>query len=325
MTEDILDFFHRHDSFILTTHDPADADGLGAELVFAYILENLRKKVRIINASPTPERFLFMDSSQKIESWDENTHGRAAENSSLLIADTSDEYNIGCMRGIIKKVQETFVADHHQPGQFTAFNGFLDSTASSTCEIAVETALAAGIKLDRATSLSAYAGIIYDTGSFAYIKTTGRTFKAALSLVEAGVVPYEVYGKLNESSSVGALLLEKQALSSLEIHCGGRVAVQILRKDDFERTGAAVEDAESFINTPLGVKEILVSLSIKENLEGKVRCSLRSKGTVNVSKIAQRFGGGGHFTAAGFRSGLSVEETLRQTLEKVENSLSEEI
>jgi phosphoesterase RecJ-like protein len=62
---------------------------------------------------------------------------------------------------------------------------------------------------------------------------------------------------------------------------------------------------------------------VKENLEGHIRCSLRSKGAVNVSKIAQQFGGGGHVTSAGFKSRVSIEETLKQVLETVEPLLEQ--
>jgi phosphoesterase RecJ-like protein len=110
--------------------------------------------------------------------------------------------------------------------------------------------------------------------------------------------------------------LRKQVLSTLEIR--GRAAVLMLRQEDLRTTGANFEDAETFINIPLRAREIAVSILVKENLEGKVRCSLRSKGAVNVSKIAQQFGGGGHVTAAGFKSALGIEDTLNQVLEKVE-------
>jgi phosphoesterase RecJ-like protein len=169
--------------------------------------------------------------------------------------------------------------------------------------------------------VAAFGGLSYDSGSFAYSKTTARTFATARILVEAGVSPYEIYGELNESATTNSLLLQRQVMSTLELHCQGRVAVQILKKADLESTGARFEDAEAFINIPLKSRDILVSILIKENREGPVRCSLRSKGKVNVSKIAQQFSGGGHALAAGFRSDLNIEKTLEQVLEQVEAAL----
>ncbi|MDR0601156.1 MAG: bifunctional oligoribonuclease/PAP phosphatase NrnA, partial [Treponema sp.] len=205
----------------------------------------------------------------------------------------------------------------HEKNKFSSITGLIDPTASSACELAVETALAAGVCLDNNTAAAAFAGIIYDTGSLSYIKTTLRTFRICLMLVEIGVVPYHIYRKLNESGTMKALLLQQKVLSTLRICCGGRAAVQVLRKEDLESTGASFEDAESFINFPLKAKDIAVSVLVKENAEGKVRCSLRSKGEVNVSKIARAFSGGGHITSAGFRSELNADETLARVLEKI--------
>ncbi|MDR1419510.1 MAG: bifunctional oligoribonuclease/PAP phosphatase NrnA [Treponema sp.] len=321
--EQVLRFLERYDSFILTTHENADADGLGAELVFARILGQKGKKVRILNSEIPVERFRFMDPGRLIENWDPSLHKGLAEQSALLILDTADEYNIGRMREIITMVRETMAVDHHEKNKFSSITGLIDPAASSACELAVETAMAAGIDLDNNTALAAFAGIMYDTGSFSYIKTTARTFRICLMLVEAGVVPYFVHGKLNESGSMKALLLQKKVLSTLEIHCGGRTAVQVLRKEDLKSTGASFEDAESFVNVPLYAKDVVVSVLVKENAEGEVRCSLRSKGNVNMAQIARAFNGGGHVTAAGFHSKLSVEETLARVLEKIGEEMAD--
>ncbi len=327
MREQLTAFLERHQSFILCTHDPADADGIGAELMFACILKSLGKECRIINASPVPENFVFMDSEHIIESWDENTHRLLPEKSALLILDTSDEYYIGTMRNILDSVREVFVLDHHEPPPHSSLKGIIDSSAASVSELAVEAAITAGITPDAQSAAAAYAGIVYDTGYFAYSKTTRRTFAAALYLVEQGVIPYQIFKELHESASTAALLLQKQIFSTLEIYAKGRIATQILRREFLEKTGARVEDAESLINIPLKSKDIFVSILVKENDEGKVRISLRSKGTVNVSKIAQAFGGGGHVSAAGFRCSQDIEYVtriiLKQIIEKIEYQLAD--
>jgi phosphoesterase RecJ-like protein len=321
MLDQVLAFLDKHRSFILTTHDPADADGLGAELVFAALLKGRGKECRIINAAPMPEIFAFMDPARLVEQWDGDAHWDLLEKSALLIVDTSDEYNIGIMKNIIGRAREIFVVDHHEPKPLCTLTGLIDSGAAATCELAVEIAEAAGISLDPVIARAAYSGLVYDTGFFAYSKTTLRTFTAARRLLEQGAVPYEVYQWLNENASTGALLLQKQVFSTLELYAGGAVAAQIMRKEDLRDCGARFEDAEGFINAPMRAREITVSVLIKETPEGKVRCSLRSRGTVNVSKIAQDFGGGGHVSAAGFRSEKGIEETLKAVIAKIETHL----
>ena len=320
MENTVFDFLKRHSVIIITTHDNADADGLGAERVFSRIALAHEKQIRIINSSPIPENFRFMDPEKTIELWDDAIN-TLPENAGFVILDSSDEYHIGKLKEYIPRAAEILVIDHHEPNPFSHLKGYIDPTASSTCELVVELAEMEGIKLTPDIATAAYAGIVYDTGFFAYPKTTTRTFKTAMCLVETGVNPYKVYSELNENASTGALLLQKTVFSSLEIHNQGRVAVQMLKKEDLDNSGARYEDAENFINLPLKCKEIEVSILVKENREGQTRCSLRSKGTVNVSKIAQTLGGGGHVTAAGFKSSFGPEETLGIVLEKVNKEI----
>ncbi|MDR2739009.1 MAG: bifunctional oligoribonuclease/PAP phosphatase NrnA [Treponema sp.] len=317
----IMDFIANNSHFVLTTHDTPDPDGIGAEIAMAVILKELRKEVQILNASAIPERFSFMDSRNIVGVWDPEKHRDIPGRSVLVILDTSDEFHTGAMKEIIAQFQAAMIIDHHEPGPNATLDGYIDLGAAATCEMIMEIIGDLNIPLDRESAAAVYAGICYDSGSFAYSKTTARTFKAAQTLIGFGVKPYEIYGKLNENSSTASLLLQSQVLASLTLYCGGRVAVQILRKEDLASTGASFEDAESFINIPLKSREVLVSIMVKENSEGKTRCSLRSKGLVNVSKIAQQFSGGGHALAAGFRSDLTIEETLDGVLEKVKAAL----
>jgi len=320
MSDIVFEFLNRYSSLVVTTHDNVDADGIGAEKVFLEFARSLGKQIRIINSSPVPDSYRFMDRENAIECWEE-ARDKLPEDAAMVILDTADEYNIGKLKEFIPRTAEVMVIDHHEPNKFSKLKGYIDQTASSTCEMMVELVLKAGIKLSPETAVAAYAGIVYDSGFFAYSKTTIRTFRAALALIEAGVKPYEIYRELNENANSSSLLLQKAVLSTLEIHNKGRVAVQMLRRDDLLTSGASYETAESFVNIPLKCKEIVVSVLVKENKEGNIRCSLRSKGGVNVSKIAQGLGGGGHVSAAGFKSSLSIDDTLGVVLEKISEEL----
>jgi phosphoesterase RecJ-like protein len=317
----IADFIVENTRFVLTTHDTPDPDGIGAELALAFILERLGKEALILNASAIPERFRFMDPLNKAGVWDGEKNRGLPAASVLIILDTSDEFHTGAMKEVIPLFTDVMTIDHHELNPRSSMRGYIDSGAAATCELILELAAYFNQPLDRTAATAAFAGLSYDSGSFSYSKTTARTFKAAQTLVEAGARPYEIHGHLNESASVASLLLQSRVLAGLTLHCGGQVAAMTLRREDLAATGALFEDAESFINIPLKSKEVTVSILAKENEEGKVRCSLRSKGAVNVSKIAQQFSGGGHALAAGFRSDVSLEATLEATLEKVRNAL----
>jgi len=317
MIDILKTFIERHDLFVLTTHDPADADGLGAELVFACILREYGKRFRIINSNPIPEKFGFMDRQGIIELLDSEKHNALPEQAAVIMLDTADMHNIGQMRDLVCRAKEVFIVDHHDGKPTSFFLGIRDSTAASTCELAVETAVSMGVTLEAQAAFAAYTGMVYDTGFFAYQKTSPRSFRAAITLLELGVNPTEAYQELCENTALRSLLLQKKAFASLEVHCGGKVASQLLRLEDFTEAGAVNDDADGFVNAPLKAREIMISIMVKESRKGKVKCSLRSKGNIDVSKIARDFGGGGHINASGFKSDLNIDQALALTLAKI--------
>lgn len=321
--EKVLEFIRGRDSFILTTHDGADADGLGAELAMARALEALGKSARIVNSRPLAQRFAFMDPDGQIGIFEAAKLKRVGDYG-LIVLDTSDELNLGiCGEALISGARAVLVIDHHEPPEAMEMDSFIDPTASSTCELAYAIVTALGAPVDTVSAAAIYAGIVYDTGSFAYDKTSERTFRTALALVRSGVGPYDIYRKMYESFPIGSLLLQKRVLGTLELHMNGRVAVQTMSRIDIEETGASWEDAESLVNIPLRAESVEVSVFFKENLDGGMRCSFRSKGGVNVSRIAQVFGGGGHKTSSGFKMKLGLAETKKEVLERLAAALAD--
>jgi phosphoesterase RecJ-like protein len=321
MIEELTAFIERHELIILTTHDPADVDGIGAQMVMACVLRERGKKFRIINASAIPKHISSLDPKGLVEQWDNEEHGLLPEQSGLLMVDTADERTMGQMREIIGRFKEVFVIDHHETK--ASFGGLSDPSAASTSEMTVELAGEMGVPIDPQAAYAAYAGIAYDSGFFAFPKTGPRTFRSAITLFELGVKPNEVYLQLRENARVASLLLQKKSIAGMTLHCDNRVAVQTLRLEDFAEAGALPEESEGFVNFPLRAKDIIVSLLLKETQEGKLRCALRSKGKVNVAKIAQELNGGGHLNAAGFKSELDINQTLSAALEKIARHLDD--
>jgi len=320
-TAELMKFIGRHNTVILTTHDPADADGLGAEMILVCILKQQGKEFRVINASATPQHFQFLDPQKIIEQWDDERHKGLPEQTGMILLDTADVDNTGVMKEAVCRAKEVLVIDHHEPKPGVFFEGISDPSAASTCELTVALAEILNTPIDPQAAFAAYIGIAYDTGFFAYPKTGPRTLRAALMLLEQGVEPNEVYRHLHENTSVGALLLQQRAIAGMTLHCENRVAVQVLRLDDFTAAGALPEDTDGLVNFPLKTRDIVVSLMIKESQDGKIRCSLRSKGAVNVAKIAQEFHGGGHINASGFKSKLDIDQTLAAALTKIAEHL----
>jgi phosphoesterase RecJ-like protein len=301
-------YLQEHDRYIIVSHDGPDADGLGAAYALALALGAVGKATIAAVSGAVPPKFRFIDRRGLFKNLvpDEPFapgEGLAfsAEESTPIIVDTHDiGYLCEESAAIVSAAPRFLVLDHHEPRKAAGELELLDPTASSSCELVFFIARLLGVELPIDAAEALFAGIVYDTGSFAYPKTSARTFECALDLVRLGVNPYEIHNRMYESASDGSLMLQKAAISSLELLHGGRVALQSLKKEDLAASGASYEDAEDLVNIPLQDKRVEVSALFKENLDGRLRCSLRSKGEVNVARIAQAFGGGGHKTASGF-------------------------
>jgi len=306
-------FIKSHDKFILTVHETPDGDALGSECAMLMMLEKLDKKVLLFNADPSPEKYLYLQGADRITILKSEAQlPKDIEEYVLLILDTNDIHNIGQVADLLlDRVQEYFIVDHHESDEDIILDNHIEEAASSTCEILYQLAQVLAIPVDLPFATALFTGIMYDTGSFIYPKTSTRTFEIAHSLMKSGVIPNYIYRKIYESNSISALRLQSQVLSTLELFFDQQVATQTMTREMIAACGAKYEEADTLINIPLKSERILVSIFFKENEEGILRCSLRSKDEINVAEIAQLYGGGGHKTAAGFKS-IWPLDTIKQ-------------
>lgn len=316
-------FLASRDGFILSSHESPDADGLGAEYALATALAAMGKRVSVVNAEPYSEAYGFIDRRGIIGSLETSRPDpEEIAASTAILLDTNDVLFAGEVGdAILAKAREVLVIDHHEAkGVSSAIMCSLPS-ASSTCEMVYRIVKAMGCSIEADAAAALFAGIVYDTGSFAYSKTSAGTFEASLDLVRCGAEPSAVHSALYESSAVSVLFLRKAVLATLELHAGDRIATQTMTSAMIGATGSSYQDAEGLINIPLQAAAVEVSLFFKENEEGTLRCSLRSKGGVNVAQIAQSFGGGGHKSAAGFKSPYPLATIRERVLELVTSAL----
>ncbi len=314
-----LAFIRRTKRFIITCHETPDGDAIGSECAMLRAVRSMGKEGMILNADPTPRKFAYMDDGGTIGVLGSGaTVPQDVADYSLLILDTNDVQNIGQVASVVlPRVREHFIIDHHELEEDALRGNCILASASSTAEILYRLLGALRVPLDLPIAEALYTGIVYDTGSFVYPKTTALTFRIAQALVEAGVTPNTIYARVYESNSISALVLQARVLATLELVYGNRVSILTMRRQMIIDSGATYEEADQLINIPLRSEDIRVSIFFKENLEGLLRCSLRSKGAINVAEIALFFGGGGHRTAAGFKCRDSLETTRAAVLQKL--------
>jgi len=320
---DTARFLASRSDFIITSHESPDADGLGAEYSLGIALKSMGKNVRIVNAEHYSEAYGFIDTMGIIEHLaSANLDKAAIQKSTAILVDTNDFMFTGEIADkIIAIAAETLVIDHHEVKGETIELSCLMPKLSSTCEMVYHIISELGYEINTDVASALFAGIVFDTGSFAYSKTGAGTFETALDLVRRGANPSDIHSALYESSDISVLLLRKAVFSTLELHADNRIAIQTMSRSMLAETGSLSQDSEGLINIPLQGATIQVSVFLKENEEGTLRCSLRSKGKINVAQIAQSFGGGGHKSAAGFKSPFPIPAIKERVLELLEAAL----
>ncbi len=318
--EYISNFLLTNDNFILTAHETPDGDAIGSESAMYCALKAIGKNVIVINADLMSEKYTFLDYNNIFRVLDESSVlPEDIGKYTLIILDTSDVDNIGQVKDIIlSKTKNYLIIDHHESKENTKEDILIISEASSTCEILYQLFDYSNIEINFNIAQALFVGIVYDTGSFIYPKTSAKTFSIAHKLVEKGVIPNNIYGRIYESNSVSALQLQSKVSASLKLYYNQHVAVQIMLKETIKECNALYEEADAIINIPLKSKRIKVSVFFKENTEGILRCSMRSKGNIDVAEIAQFFNGGGHKTAAGFKSKYPLDEIMVKVLKMLE-------
>jgi phosphoesterase RecJ-like protein len=198
--------------------------------------------------------------------------------------------------------------DHHSTTALFGNINWIDSTASAVGEMIYNLCKATGVRVTKEISECVYTALITDTGSFHYSNTTERTFKVASELVRTGVKPAKTAEAVFASYAWSRIQLMGAVLSTARRDESGRVACMRQSLEMQQQAQASDEDADGFVNYPLTVGEVEAVAMLKECETGVYRTSLRSKGDVNVAKVAEKFGGGGHRNAAGCTLKGSWEE-----------------
>ena len=310
-----------NNSFLLTTHVNPDADALGSEMAFYFLLKKLGKDVHIVNTSRTPYYLEFMDEQNIIQYFEEEQYKDIFTQVDVLIAlDFNRGQRMVRMEQLFRKSNKLKICiDHHEDPESFTDHLFSETSFAATGQIIYnfikETSI---VEIDLSIADQLYAAIMTDTGSFRFDRTTSDIHLIAADLLKIGVNPNDVYTKIYNTSRIGKIKLLGDAIQSLTLQGEkDEIAVMVISKEAMQKSGADEADTDGFVNLCLTIDTVQVALKFLELNEG-FKVSLRSKGEISVQKIAAEFGGGGHRNASGIRiRDKKMEEFIPQIIQRV--------
>jgi bifunctional oligoribonuclease and PAP phosphatase NrnA len=296
-----VDLVNRHQRFLLTSHIRPDCDALGSELGMAGVLEALGKEVLIVNGQKTPPNLAWIDSKQRIKAIGIDLQMADLEDREvLLVLDTSAWQQLGDMAIVLRNTAaKKAVLDHHVSEDDLGAEAFKDTAAEATGRLVLEAASHLGVRLTPEIATPLFAALATDTGWFRFSSTTGNTYRFAGELVDAGARPTEIYRSLYEQDTLPRLQLVGRTLARTQSELAGRLIHTAIFQDDFKATAALPSDTEDVVNMTLAVSGTEVAVIFVEQPAKNFKVSFRSRSSVDCSRLAELFKGGGHKAAAG--------------------------
>ena len=321
--DQVLQELRQADKLLLTTHENPDGDALGSLLAMHRMLEQLGK-----------DSLMFMSPDEFPLPWEY----RGFSFDGLVgasPADVAERTIVFLDCGNIDRMPVDFLQEdglhilnidhHHDNTRFGTVN-LVCPIASCTAEIVWRLSKELDVEITPGIADALYVGLVTDTGRFMYENTSADAHRMAAELIEAGVQPHQVYRRLWEDLPFRRLQLLQRALASVERHDEGAITIAHLVKRDYEETGALETDSEGIVDHMRAVEGTRVAVLVRELLsedrEGMRKVSLRATdGSVDVSKVAREFGGGGHPQAAGFSTPVPYAELVERLRAQVRRQL----
>ena len=315
MLSQVIDLIERQQSFAITSHIRPDGDSLGSSLALCWILKGLKKDAEVVMCDRVPHAYSKLPGTDDVRV----TPDIDRRYDAVFVIECSDVSRPG-----LPSLGNQFVVniDHHSTTELFGDINWIDSTAAAVGEMVYNLAKAIGSKITPEIASCVYAALLTDTGSFHFSNTTERTFKIASELVRHGAQPAKLSQAIFYSYPYAKVQLVGRVLSTLERDPSGRIAWIKMTKDAMDETGATEDDSDGIINYPLTVGDVEAVAFFRELDPSTYRISLRSKNRVNVARVAEQFGGGGHCNAAGFTVNADFDELSRVVIDKLREAVS---
>jgi phosphoesterase RecJ-like protein len=296
-------------SVALAGHVNPDPDALGSMLGLASFLRGRGAEVVCSWPNEPMDRPAWLDLFQDVPTV--VPVPEFPKQPAVMVAlDTASPDRLASLLPNAERAGVLIVLDHHASNPGFGHVLVLDPAASSTAELAYRLIRRIGGPVPADAAAYLYAGIVTDTGRFQYQSVTPQTLRVAAELREHDFDHAGLARALYEDASVPALHITAVALERVRQEDDADLIWTYVTREDLKATGTDISDTDDLIDLVRTAREADVAAVVKEQRDGRVKVSLRSRGATDVSAVAAAFGGGGHRLAAGYSSRQGIPETV---------------
>ncbi|WP_333886579.1 DHH family phosphoesterase [Clostridium sp.] len=294
---DIINKIKHCTKIAITFHSSPDGDAIGSSLALFQGLKKIGKEVEILSKEEMLEDFKFLPGSENI---DHNKFKAGTDTECVIVLDCGDVKRINAELNFQDKNYIIINIDHHLSNELYGDLNYVDSNAAAVSEIIYQMIKLMGIDMDKDIAECLYTSIITDSGSFRYPSTTSVTHTIAGDLINTGINFSEIHRVIFENKKFQRIKLYGKAIETMKLAAEDKICIIEITRDMLFALGIMKDtDTSDIINIGMKIDTVEVGVLLKEVEQG-VKVSLRSKSKVDVRKIAEIFGGGGHLRASGF-------------------------
>ncbi len=288
----IIEKINSAQSIAVLGHINEDPDSMGSCFAFAHMLRKIGKAVTVYVSAEPEKRLAFMGKDYVIYS------GDAKEYDLCAVLDCGDIERLGERRAIFDKAKSTISIDHHHTNTYFAQENYVDGDAPAAAELLCRLFREMKLTLDDEAAKQLYTALSSDTGGFRFSNVTPVTMREAADLLEFDFDHAEVSRLLFDSDTFEEIRFKADVMQGIKTYADGKICLVSVNDEMIKRSGISEKQIPNVVDIPRRVVGCEIAVALKKQ-EDEIRVNLRSNGDADVSKVALRFGGGGHIKAAG--------------------------
>ena len=308
-------------------HRNPDGDAMGSTLALYHFLSKNNHQTTVISPNEFPDFLAWLPGSETVKIFEKNKENctQILEQADIVFTlDFNAFHRVGEMEKVLELLDTTFIMiDHHQKPDDYATYMYSDTSFGSTCEMVYNfiSFLDKKDQIDKTIGTCIYTGVLTDSGSFRFPNTTGNTHRIVAELIDLGVENTAIPNLLFDNSSYHRLQLLGKALQNLKVIPEHKTSYTTLTQAELNSFNYVKGDTEGIVNYGLSIKGIQFTAIFIENAdENIIKIYFRSQGDFDVNEFARsHFNGGGHRNAAGGKSEVSMEDTIKKFENLVHN------
>ncbi|PKM56529.1 MAG: hypothetical protein CVU98_10785 [Firmicutes bacterium HGW-Firmicutes-3] len=306
----LVELAKNYKNICLLGHIHPDGDCVGATLGLAMLLEKYNITSTVL-LNDLPNQYDFLPIARYVRD-------HMDEPADLIISlDASDPERLGSFGQLLTNAKKVINIDHHISNTMFGDYNYVDAEASSTSEMVFQMVEDFSV-MDVDIAKALYTGILFDTGGFKHSNTKPSTHLAAAKLISYGFDFSELIHNLFDMKPLKAFKAQGLAFERALTYMNERILVSYLNMEDYKNLDIEKSDTESIVHYMNNVDGVEVAVFFYAIDADTYKISLRSKGIVDVCKVAINFGGGGHQKA----SGASIKAPLEEAILAVTNVIS---